>query len=129
MLNLEESTNRALKRLLSVDCGGIRGVLSFGILRQIRAILKAQVGGRDGFRSSHYFDYVGGTSTGGIIAAGLSAGMWVDDMLAFHKEAGAQVFVKANLLQRLRYEFESEPLAEKLKGVFGAATEFGSDRL
>ena len=39
------------------------------------------------------------------------------------------MFVKANLLSRLRYKFESEPLAEKLKEVFGASTEFGSDAI
>jgi hypothetical protein len=30
------------KRLLSVDCGGIRGVLSLGILQRIEALLKPQ---------------------------------------------------------------------------------------
>jgi uncharacterized protein len=39
------------------------------------------------------------------------------------------MFVKANLLDRLRYKFEDEPLALKLKDVFGADTTFGSDRL
>lgn len=129
MPRLERINKPGPKRLLSIDGGGIRGVLSLGILRQIEAILKAQIGGRDDFRLSHYFDYIAGTSTGGIIAAGLSAGMSVDEILTFYKEAGAQMFVKANLLRRLRYKFESEPLAEKLKEVFGPATEFGSDRL
>jgi uncharacterized protein len=129
MPKLERITKPGPKRLLSVDGGGIRGVLSLGILRRIEAILKAQNGGRDDFRLSHYFDYIAGTSTGGIIAAGLAVGMSVDEILTFYKEAGAQMFVKANLLQRLRYKFESEPLAEKLKDVFGASTKFGSDAI
>jgi len=124
MPKLERITKPGPKCLLSVDGGGIRGVLSLGILRRIEAILKAQSGGRDDFRLSHYFDYIAGTSTGGIIAAGLSVGMSVDEILTFYKEAGAQMFVKANLLRRLRYKFESEPLAEKLKEVFGPSTEF-----
>ena len=78
---------------------------------------------------SDYFDYIAGTSTGGIIAAGLSVGMSVEEILTFYKEAGAQMFVKANLLRRLRYKFESEPLAEKLKEVFGPSTKFGSDEI
>ena len=96
MPKLERITKPGPKRLLSVDGGGIRGVLSLGILRRIEAILKAQRGGRDDFRLSHYFDYIAGTSTGGIIAAGLSVGMSVDEILTFYKEAGAQMFVKAN---------------------------------
>jgi patatin-like phospholipase/acyl hydrolase len=39
------------------------------------------------------------------------------------------MFVKANLLERLRHEYEDEPLALKLKEIFGANTKFGSDRL
>jgi hypothetical protein len=56
-------------------------------------------------------------------------GMSVSDILTFYKTAGAQMFVKATLLDRLRYKYEDEPLALKLKEVFGANTEFGSDRL
>jgi hypothetical protein len=39
------------------------------------------------------------------------------------------MFVKANLLRRLRYKFEDEPLAKKLKEVFEVSTKLGSDRL
>src|SRR5262245_39007844 len=39
------------------------------------------------------------------------------------------MFVKANLLRRLRHKFESEPLAEKLKEVLGPTTTFGSDEI
>ena len=40
------------------------------------------------------------------------------------------MFTKANLLKRLRYKFESEPLARKLKEVFGTRTPtLGSDTL
>ena len=116
------------KRMLAIDGGGIRGVLALGILRRIEALLKAQ-SGREHFRLSHYFDYIAGTSTGGIIAAALSIGMTVDEVLAFYKEAGPQMFAKANLMRRLRYKFESEPLAEKLKEVFGPDTTFGSDKV
>jgi hypothetical protein len=122
----EKITKAGPKRLLAIDGGGIRGILALGVLRRIEALLKARSGRAD-FRLSDYFDYIAGTSTGGIIAAGLSVGKSVDEILAFYKEAGAQMFVKANLLRRLRYKFESEPLAEKLKQVFGATTTFGSD--
>ena len=107
------------KKLLAIDGGGIRGVLALGPLQKIEDILKAQSGRAD-FRLADYFDYISGTSTGAIIATGLSIGMSVDEILTFYRDAGAQMFVKANLLQRLRYKFEDEPLAEKLREVFGS---------
>ncbi|MET4630908.1 putative acylesterase/phospholipase RssA [Bradyrhizobium sp. I1.8.5] len=126
MPRLDRIARSGQKRLLSIDGGGIRGVLALAILRRIEDLLKRRCG-RGDFRLSDYFDYISGTSTGGIIAAGLALGKTVDEILVFYREAGAQMFVKANLLRRLRYKFESEPLAEKLQNVFGAATTFGSD--
>lgn len=116
------------KKMLSIDGGGIRGVLALGILQKIEDILRAK-SGRDDFRLADYFDYIAGTSTGGIIAAGLSIGMPVKDIMAFYLKNGAQMFEKAGLLKRLRYKFDSEPLAKQLKIVFGANTEFGSNSL
>ena len=116
------------KKLLAIDGGGIRGVLALQILQKIEDLLKAQAK-RDTFRLAEYFDYIAGTSTGAIIATGLSMGMSVADILRFYEEAGAQMFVKAKLWHRLRNKFEEEPLALKLKEVFGANTKLGSDRL
>ena len=116
------------KKLLAIDGGGIRGVLALEVLQKIEDLLKAKSGRAD-FRLADYFDYIAGTSTGGIIAAGLSIGMSVREILDFYQEAGAQMFVKANLLRRLRYKFEDEPLAAKLREVFGADTTLGSEKL
>jgi hypothetical protein len=116
------------KKLLAIDGGGIRGVLALEVLQTIEDLLKAK-SGRPDFRLADYFDYIAGTSTGGIIAAGFSIGMSVKEILEFYQEAGAQMFVKASLLRRLRYKFEDEPLAKKLKEVFGVNTTLGSERL
>src|SRR6516164_2853896 len=116
------------KKLLAIDGGGIRGVLALEVLQKIEDLLKAKSGKAD-FRLAEYFDYIAGTSTGGIIAAGLSIGMSVGEILTFYQEAGAQMFVKANLLRRLRYKFEDEPLAAKLKDVFDLNTTLGSEKL
>ncbi|MBY5871909.1 patatin-like phospholipase family protein [Rhizobium ruizarguesonis] len=116
------------KKLLSIDGGGIRGVLALAVLQEIEDILKARSGSAD-FCLADYFDYIAGTSTGGIVAAGLSIGMSVKDIMAFYVKNGAQMFEKASLLKRLQYKFESEPLARELKSVFGADTVFGSDKL
>jgi len=116
------------KKLLAIDGGGIRGVFALEILQKIEDMLKSKSGRAD-FRLADYFDYIAGTSTGGIIAAGLSIGMSVEEILAFYQEAGGQMFVKANLLRRLRYKFEDEPLAAQLKQVFEAGTTLGSEEL
>jgi patatin-like phospholipase/acyl hydrolase len=116
------------KKLLAIDGGGIRGMLALEVLQRIEDLLKAKSGRAD-FRLADYFDYIAGTSTGGIIAAGLATGMSVGEILAFYQEAGAQMFVKSNLLRRLRYKFEDEPLAVKLREVFGADATFGSEKL
>jgi hypothetical protein len=116
------------KKLLAIDGGGIRGVLALEVLQRIEDLLKT-TSRRPDFRLADYFDYIAGTSTGGIIAAGLSIGMSVGEILAFYQEAGAQMFVKANLLRRLRYKFEDEPLAAKLREVFVGDPTLGSDKL
>ena len=70
-MNLIERIERSgPKKLLAIDGGGIRGVLALEVLQKIEDLLKAKSGTAD-FRLADYFDYIAGTSTGGIIAAGL----------------------------------------------------------
>jgi uncharacterized protein len=60
------------KRVLALDGGGIRGILSLGFLARMEALLRGRHG-RPGLVLADYFDLIGGTSTGSIIAAGLGA--------------------------------------------------------
>ena len=55
------------KRILALDGGGIRGLLTAGLLQRIEDLLRARAGGDPAFRLSDYFDLIGGTSTGSII--------------------------------------------------------------
>jgi patatin-like phospholipase/acyl hydrolase len=118
------------RKLLAIDGGGIRGVLSLLILARIESLL-IEESKRDDYRLVDYFDYVAGTSTGGIIAAGVAMGMSVDDILAFYVNNGAQMFDKASIVNRLmlRDKFRSEPLAEQLQTVFGKETTLGAPEL
>ena len=68
------------KRILALDGGGLRGVLTVAFLKKIEDILRVRTGGDASFRLSDYYDLIGGTSTGSIIAAGLSLGMSVDEI-------------------------------------------------
>jgi len=80
------------KKLLAIDGGGIRGVLALEVLQRIEDLLKAKSGRAD-FRLADYFDYIAGTSTGGIIAAGLSVGTILlrgtDDALTVKAHVGS----------------------------------------
>ena len=85
--------------------------------------------GNADYRLADYFDYISGTSTGGIIAAGLAIGMSVEEILKFYEQSGAQMFETAKLRHRLRYHYQSEPLAKMLKSVFGENTFLGSEAI
>ncbi len=108
------------RKMLSLDGGGIRGVLTLEILLELEQQLKAALQKDDAFRLSDFFDYIGGTSTGAIIAAGLSMGMSVQDLLNFYEEKGEAMFDKAFLLKRVKYFYNDGPLLKELKNTFGA---------
>lgn len=113
------------RKLLAIDGGGIRGVLSLMVLAKIEGLL-IEESKRPDYRLADYFDYVAGTSTGGIIAAGIAMGMSVAEILAFYVNNGAKMFDKASIFRRFQTKFESEPLALQLKEVFGEATTLGA---
>lgn len=117
------------KKILGLDGGGIRGMLSVEILAKLEHILRERSGGGKNFVLADYFDLFAGTSTGGIIAACLSWGMTAERIRDFYLENGKEMFDKASLLRRHRYKFEDEKLSDRLKNEFGAETSLGSDRL
>ena len=108
------------KRILALDGGGLRGVLTLGMLRDIEATLRARHGGDPGFRLADYFDLIAGTSTGAIIAAALSLGMSVDEVHGHYMALGKLVF-KRSLLRwgALRAKFDAEDVRKALQGVLG----------
>ncbi len=107
------------RKILSLDGGGIRGVLTLEILLEIESQLKSELKKDDSFRLSDYFDYVGGTSTGAIIAAGLSLGMSVNELLKFYEDKGEAMFDKSFLLKRVKHFYNDGPLLKELKNTFG----------
>jgi uncharacterized protein len=118
------------KKLLALDGGGIRGVITLEVLARIEAILREEkAGGSPDFRLADYFDYIAGTSTGAIIAACLSIGMSVSELSHFYRSSAKQMFSPAGYLRRFRYKYEDEKLSAQLRGVFGNQTTLGSDRL
>ncbi len=111
--------------MLALDGGGIRGLLTLGILEKIEAL----VAGATGKKLGEYFDYIAGTSTGAIIAAGLARGMSVAELIDFYRSAGKQMFEHSSLIERVKYFYTADPLKAKLQAVFGAGTDLEPDNL
>lgn len=80
------------KRILSLDGGGVRGMISIGILEELERRLAARQAYPGDFRLCHYFDLIGGTSTGSIIAALLAMGWSVDEIKDLYLKLAPRVF-------------------------------------
>lgn len=106
-------------RMLALDGGGIRGLITLGILSNIESLIAQHTGHK---RLCDYFDYIAGTSTGAIIAAGLAMGMSTADLIKFYEDNGEDMFSHARLIERVKYFYTADPLKAKLQAVFGANT-------
>ena len=116
-------------KILALDGGGIRGILTLEVLARTEDILAEATGGGSEFRLCDYFDYVGGTSTGAIIAAGIARGMSARELLDFYQKTGPAMFDKQVLWKRWNALYKSKPLKKELKNVFGAKTTLKPDDL
>ncbi len=117
------------KKILALDGGGIRGMMTVEVLAEIETLLRRKLARGDDFVLADYFDFVAGTSTGAIIAACVSIGMKVSDIRTFYISSGEEMFDKACLLKRFHYKFEDDKLAAKMQEVFGKQATLGSDKL
>jgi len=73
-LSTKQSEERSshVPKILSLDGGGVRGLSSLLILREIMNGI-ADDSADEGLKPCQYFDLIGGTSTGGLIAIMLGA--------------------------------------------------------
>ena len=121
-----------MKRILSLDGGGIRGALTLGFLEKIEKEIRKKEN-KPNLRLCDYYDLIGGTSTGAVIAGGLSIGMSASEITKFYLEIGDKIFGKKrswifNPFKRYKAEFDFKPLEDALDGVFGDIT-IGSDAI
>jgi patatin-like phospholipase/acyl hydrolase len=116
-------------RILAIDGGGIRGLFPATFLAGLE---NRYLGGRS---AADYFDLIAGTSTGGILALGLAAGLRADDLRQLYCQRGDEIFPphgtgtvgrlrrKFSAWRRfLRYSYDQDALATVL-------TEYLGDRL
>jgi hypothetical protein len=71
-------------KILCIDGGGIKGLYSATVLKHFEEKFNCQI--------SDYFDMLCGTSTGGLIALGLSLKIPAKDLVNFYIEKGAKIF-------------------------------------
>jgi hypothetical protein len=104
--------------MLALDGGGIRGIITLRVLKVLEEKLREESGRGDDFRLSDWFDYVGGTSTGAIIAAAIARGLSVGEIITFYETFGKEVFRKRRwgIWESLDGD---GALAKKLKDVYG----------
>lgn len=108
-----------MKRLLSIDGGGIFGLIPALVLTELER--------RAGARCRELFDLVSGNSTGGILAVGLAAGVPAKSLAELYSANGATIFT-ASTLERLETadglagpKYDPKPLEEILQKTLGAA--------
>lgn len=111
------------RKILALDGGGIRGVISLGVLKQLEDKLRTARGGDPDFRLCDFFDLIGGTSTGAIISAGLARGMSVDEITSFYYDFGTKAFARRHMLMRWQSLYGGGELAKTLQKTFGAKTD------
>lgn len=85
-------------KILSIDGGGIRGIIPAKILALAEEELNRT--GKAG-RICDYFDLICGTSTGGIIAIGLALGMPASEILSFYLDNAGIIFPRQSSKTKL----------------------------
>lgn len=110
------------KKILCLDGGGIKGIFAATILKVLEESLpKANVG------IGNYFDMIVGTSTGGIIAAGLSLHIPAEEICNLYIENASKIFPQNRkcfrFLKRIvGAKYQSDALKSILKETFGDKT-------
>jgi uncharacterized protein len=108
-------------RVLSLDGGGLRGLISIVLMQRLSAV--------PGLESwLNQVDLVAGTSTGGLIALAIARGVDLRVVYALYKTKGKAIFEKtwldvlASLGTIIGAEYDNQNLARELKRVIGETT-------
>ncbi len=118
------------KRILSLDGGGLKGIITLGFLARVESLLKERHGGGAKFRLAHYFDLIAGTSTGAIIAAALAKGMTVAEVTKYYLSMGETVFERSWFRKgAIRARYDDRKLRKLLREVLGSDVTLGDESL
>jgi uncharacterized protein len=107
------------KRILALDGGGIRGILTLQLLRRIENLVRDRTGDSSAVLAD-YFDLIGGTSTGAIIASALALGWNVDRIEDLYRKLGNSIFESSFFRKGLlRPKFSAAPVKKALENEYG----------
>ena len=107
------------KRILSLDGGGLRGMMSLQVLYRLESLFKDRFNDQE-LCLADYFDLIAGTCTGAIIAAGLSLSMSVREIEEHYQRLGDKVFMRSFWRRRLLQDsYETSAVAKALRGIYG----------
>lgn len=106
-------------RILSIDGGGIRGILPASLLAE----LERRYLGEESI--ARHFDLIAGTSTGGIIALGLGMGFSAAQILDLYLDRGSLIFPTGRLRRGwikcrhwVAYAYDRAALESELRRLF-----------
>jgi len=108
-------------RILSLDGGGIRGIITATILQRLNAEQRLA-----GWLDST--DLIAGTSTGGLLALGLAHGLAPEQIRQFYETKGHKVFDDSwldnlvDLGQVMGAQYNNKNLERELERLFGQTT-------
>src|SRR3977135_1029466 len=89
MKDTSSESDQAAFQILSLDGGGYKGMFSAAVLAAIEEDLDRPI--------AQHFDLIVGTSTGGIIALGLGAGLRPTEIVDFYTAWGSRIFPRSRL--------------------------------
>jgi len=108
-------------RVLSLDGGGLRGLITVRMLEQL-------TNDPDITGWLDKVDLITGTSTGGIIALGLAAGKTLADMGTLYEEKGPKIFDDSiwdnirDIGKTIGADYSNKVLKRELKKIFGTSS-------
>ena len=88
----EHLTVSDTKRVLSLDGGGTRGILTIAFLKRIEQLLRDRSERGNDFRLCDYFDLVGGTSVGSLLATLIALGHSVAEIENMFRTWAPEIF-------------------------------------
>jgi patatin-like phospholipase len=111
------------KRILALDGGGVKGIITIAFLEKIEEILRERSGRGNDFRLSDYFDLVGGTSVGSLLATLIALGYPVSEIKSMFNAWTPQIFRHPwPAIPLLSPRFSSRGLKRRARKLLGEHT-------
>jgi predicted acylesterase/phospholipase RssA len=116
------------KRILALDGGGTHGIITIGFLERMERLLGEATGRGEDFRLCEFFDLIGGTSVGSMIATMLAMGERASSIRERFLQWGPKIFAGRKTFFGPS-GFDARELLDRIRSVTGTDTTLGTDAL